>query len=504
MTEQNLNEINELRGMAERVGAEDFVDVGQIIRDVVDEKWKNPTGAYNIALKERLTDLSESDDWAEAKLEWKATGNIWYVPMRDSADDILPQVHQDKHPHECICGHKIAWHFEILNTENDTLEIVGSEHIGFWMVARHLVENLNMPADMITQERIEIWVKEAVKSMKAEWWWKMHGEQFEEWFNELSEIDLRTNVRNGESYWDEDTNRYEHQHLIRKKAEGKIGEPEYAMASIVWRWNHPDNEGVFYTNNKTGVRIEKTTWKNLLHDEKYTYEDYVSEIEHPVTGYLRSRKVPLWSKSVESTAQKDTRGYPNERLWNDLQMFYLNLPRHKLALEEKDKERAERVAFVVKEREEQRERQRIQREEHARQEAIRREERRLAEEERQRRQAIRDAERARQLETAFEDFCEKHDLPEFTLENGNNQWEQNFLKDMIKRINTLHPLSPKQILYVQKIVNNIEQPAKEKQLSYIRKLGGTPNPEMTKREASDMIGELKNPTKVSVNTEEEE
>ena len=50
--------------------------------------------------------------------------------------------------------------------------------------------------------------------MKAEWWWKMHGEQFEEWFNELSEIDLRTNVRNGESYWDEDTNRYEHQHLI--------------------------------------------------------------------------------------------------------------------------------------------------------------------------------------------------------------------------------------------------------------------------------------------------
>ena len=115
-----------------------------------------------------------------------------------------------------------------------------------------------------------------------------------------------------------------------------------------------------------------------------------------------------------------------------------------------------------------------------------------------------DAERARQLETAFEDFCEKHDLPEFTLENGNNQWEQNFLKDMIKRINTLQPLSPKQILYVQKIVNNIEQPATEKQLSYIRKLGGTPNPEMTKREASNMIGELKNPTKVSVNTEEEE
>jgi len=501
MTEENLNEINELRGMAERVGAEDFVDVGQIIRDVVDEKWKNPTGAYNIALKERLTALSESEDWAEAKLEWKATGNIWYVPMRDSADDVLPSVHQEKHPHECICGHKIAWHFEILNTENDTLEIVGSEHIGFWMVARHLVENLNMPADMITQERIEIWVKEAVKSMKAEWWWKMHGEQFEDWFNELSETDLRTNVRNGESFWDEDTNRYEHQQLIRKRAEGKIGEPEYAMASIVWRWNHPDNEGVFYTNKKTGVRIKKVTWKELPYDERYTNEEYL----HPTMG-LRSKKVSLWSKSVESKAQKETRGYPNERLWNDLQMFYLNLQRHRLALEEKDKERAERVAFVVKEREEQRERQRIQREEYARQEAIRREERRLAEEERQRRQAIRDAERARQLETAFEDFCEKHDLPEFNAEHpfSKNQWEQNFLRDMIKRINALQSLSPKQILYVQKIVNNIEQPATEKQLSYIRKLGGTPNPEMTKREASDMIGELKNPTKTITRYGEEE
>ena len=219
---------------------------------------------------------------------------------------------------------------------------------------------------------------------------------------------------------------------------------------------------------------------------------------------LRSRKVSLWDKSIESTAQKDTRGYPNERLWNDLQMFYLNLQRHKATLEEKDNERAERVEFVIKEREEQRERQRIQREEHARQQAIRREEQRLAEEERQRRQDIRDAERARQLETAFEDFCEKHDLPEFTLENGNNQWEQNFLSDMIKRIERLAPLSTKQILYDQKIVNNVEQPATEKQLTYIRKLGGIPNPKMTKREASDMIGDLKNPTKTIIRYGEEE
>ena len=29
--------------------------------------------------------------------------------------------------------------------------------------------------------------------------------------------------------------------LLRKRAEGKYGSTEYKMASVVWRWNHPDN-----------------------------------------------------------------------------------------------------------------------------------------------------------------------------------------------------------------------------------------------------------------------
>ena len=39
------------------------------------------------------------------------------------------------------------------------------------MVARHLLADLNVPADMITQERVKVWIKESVKTMKAEWWW---------------------------------------------------------------------------------------------------------------------------------------------------------------------------------------------------------------------------------------------------------------------------------------------------------------------------------------------
>ena len=466
------NELNELRGIAERVGANDHIDVGQILRDVVDEKWINPTGAYNIALKERLTNLSVSDDWAEAKLEWKATGNIWYVPMRESADDILPTIHQEKHPHECICGHKIAWHFEIVNTENNIREIVGSEHIGFWMVARHLLADLNVPADMITQERIGEWIKESVKTMKAEWWWNQWGEQFEEWFNAVKETDLRVNVRNGESYWDSDTNRYEHQQLIRKKAVSQMGEPDYAMSSIVWRWNHPDNKKWFYYHDETGERLKESQYNDISWFEKGNY----------------SR-----GDEQESVAQKDTRGWPNQRLWNDLQIFFFDLERQKGMLEDKDKERAERVAFVVKEREEQAERRRKEQEEYEAREAIRREKRRLEKIEYQ-----------KKLDEAFDLFCNQNDLPFFNADYGENNWEKTFLRDMIRKINNLSPMSTKQISRVVKIVNRVSEPATEKQLAYVRSLGGEPNKNWTKREASREIERLKNLPKSETETGGEE
>tara|TARA_R100000322_G_scaffold43381_3_gene27295 strand:- start:299 stop:946 length:648 start_codon:yes stop_codon:yes gene_type:complete len=34
---------------------------------------------------------------------------------------------------------------------------------------------------------------------------------------------------------------YRDKTYIRKRGEGKYGEPFYKMASLVWRWNHPDN-----------------------------------------------------------------------------------------------------------------------------------------------------------------------------------------------------------------------------------------------------------------------
>ena len=127
----------------------------------------NRNGALNIALINRLTEISVADNWDEAKDEWMVTGNVWYIPLRTRNTYRLPQVHQDKHPQECICGHAIAWHFEVENTVNGELEILGSEHITNWMIIRHLKEVMGIPADAITDEKIAEWIKESVKSMKS-------------------------------------------------------------------------------------------------------------------------------------------------------------------------------------------------------------------------------------------------------------------------------------------------------------------------------------------------
>ena len=197
------------------------------------------SGALNQALIKRLTKISVSDDWEIAKHEWRATGQVWYRPLRYAETEIqqIPEPHCHDHPNKCVCGHPIAWHFEVENTENGILEILGSEHITNWMIVRHLKENKGIPADAITEEKIIEWMKEAVKTMKADWWWKENGEDWEEMFNHIKELDIRINVRSKGQYYDRETKRYEDHFTIAKTKSGSLGR----MASVVWRWNHPDN-----------------------------------------------------------------------------------------------------------------------------------------------------------------------------------------------------------------------------------------------------------------------
>ena len=92
-----------------------------------------------------LLELSEAEDYEDAKLEWRITGNVW----RDTAASV--RDHPSNHPNHCLCGHNIVYHFEIENTMNKTKEIVGSTCIGNWMVLRHMSEKLNVPKDTITE-----------------------------------------------------------------------------------------------------------------------------------------------------------------------------------------------------------------------------------------------------------------------------------------------------------------------------------------------------------------
>lgn len=188
-------------------------------------------------LTNKLLALSNSDDYEEAKKEWRITGEVW----KESSSE-RTRNHVSGHPNSCLCGHDIVYHFEIENTENGTKEIVGSTCINNWMVLRHMEEKLKIDRRTITEKMIEEWKQNAVQTLIKDAWWEENGEQFLHDFNMVKDFDLRINVkRTGKTYWDESLKDYRPETFIRKSSSGRYGHPEYEMASIVWRWNHPDN-----------------------------------------------------------------------------------------------------------------------------------------------------------------------------------------------------------------------------------------------------------------------
>lgn len=99
------------------------------------------------------------------------------------------------------------------------------------------------------------------------------------------------NVRtDGTQYWDSQLRMRRNKTFIRKRATGNFGEPGYKMASIVWRWNHPEN----------------------------------------------------------SKSQHDRRGYPNQALWLDLMKFYLQLEEAEKTVKMEEKQIADRVEMLKK------------------------------------------------------------------------------------------------------------------------------------------------------------
>ena len=51
-------------------------------------------------------------------------------------------------------------------------------------------DEMGIDENAITEEMIEEWIKTKVSSMMATAWWNENGEEFEEMFNEIKELDL--------------------------------------------------------------------------------------------------------------------------------------------------------------------------------------------------------------------------------------------------------------------------------------------------------------------------
>lgn len=198
------------------------------------------TGRWDRILRQRLVILSDADNYDEAKYEWKATGKCWWA--RNSQRNVPDWVAQTGHVGECLCGHGIVYHFGIKNTVNGNVDVVGSDHITSYLILREITESQNITESEVTEAMIQQWIDVRVKAMKAESWWEEKGEKFERDFNLVKDADLRINIlETQKTYFDKELKMNRPVTKIRKRSQGEIFDDDYRMASIVWRWNHPDN-----------------------------------------------------------------------------------------------------------------------------------------------------------------------------------------------------------------------------------------------------------------------
>jgi flagellar biosynthesis GTPase FlhF len=419
-------------------------------------------GRWDKALKRKMVELSVADNYDEAKEEWIATGEVWWAGNEEVPDWVAnSQMGQGK----CLCGHIVVYHFQITNTENGVVECVGSDHINTYLIMRAIAEDEGISVDAITEEKIQAWIDVRTKSMKAEAWWKANGEGFELMFDSVKEMDLFFNVRDtNKTYYDPETQWYDTEKVIRKRADGQFGSPDYKMASIVWRWNHPDNP----------------------------------------------------------KAQINTTGYPNDNLMKDLSLFYVMQAQYLPRFNEAKEKRQKRIAELAEARrlaEERKERRRLEAEaaeaerlriynlpenvEKRRLQAIEDEKRRLEQtlirekqrqEREQREKARAIAKQIEQNETLksnnedFENMCDYYGVPVFDESFASNEWEREFLFSIKKQMLQGKTMTDRQLSTLGRVLT--QHPATEKQINYLISLGyegRTDN--LTKMKASQLIEE---------------
>jgi hypothetical protein len=412
-------------------------------------------GHWDKALMRNMVHLSTANNYEEAKDEWLATGNVWWVGNGETPDWVANTNHQAK----CLCGHNIVYHFEILNTTNGVRECVGSDHINSYLIMRQIAQEKGIDISTITEQEVEDWKKKRVGSMKAEAWWKENGTSFDMMFEKVKEIDVWFNARIKSRWYNSKLRLMEETRELRKRAEGTYGNPDYHMASVVWRWNSENNP----------------------------------------------------------KAQFRTRGYPNDRLMQDLALLFIKseplikeLEAIKLTKKLAEEAYEERVRIQQEQRQARIESRRAREAEEQRiwnlPENV--EKRRLADEERQRQREIYRAEQARKAEEfrlsklkerkatfalkseVFEDSCDYYGIPVYDETYAQNDWSFEFLADIKKQMISGRGLSDNQL----NSLRNILEPATSKQITFLRDLayeGSIEN--LTKGQAGYLINKHKYP-----------
>lgn len=347
---------------------------------LIKPKRKLGTGRYDRKLIERMIDLSVADNYEDAAKEWIATGNVYW------GDIDVPSWWEDRRG-SCLCGHSIVYHFEVENTENGEMILVGSDHINSYHILKQIALSTGMQESMITDEMIDEWMKVRVASMMQTAWWHNNGEMFTRMFDAVKEYDIRVNVRVLKWQYNGEYMRNMPVTAIRKAGKGSPSDSDYKMASIVWRWNHPDNP----------------------------------------------------------KAQVNTRGYPTDKLWTDLIMFYSRIQEYIQQCEDEDM----RNAHLLKTAERRRMLNSVSLN-------------LIEEDKRAMEQAI------------FEDSCDYFGIVgfhDFDIENSEiDDWSKRFLRDTKQRIISGYDLSTKQLMKLEEILRD-DTPPTPKQIRYLLRLG---------------------------------
>ena len=409
-------------------------------------------GRWDRKLMERMVELSNADNYEEAKEEWIATGRVWWGNYTtNTPPDWVANSQMGRG--KCLCGHSVVYHFEIVNTENGVVECVGSDHINTYLIMKEISNRTGRDVADITEGEIDSWIQERTKTMMAKAWMHQNGEQFNRIYEKIKDADVLINVKGTPTLiWNSGENRYIYHTALRKKGEGNPTDSWYRMASIVWRWEPPNN----------------------------------------------------------SRAQSRTRGYPTDKLWQDMIIFdaFFDI-KHKERCDSLMKSAEDKTNHYLKQMQLRREREERNRnaalERQAAWEAGRPERERkarIAREKRERQQREFDKQKvdsakinlAQPSNNLFIQMCMYYGIRPFDISLATSDWEYKFLSGIKNQLSEKRELTSSQLSKLKDICSKMITPA---QIKYLEDLGYCPeeNSEwregLTRKQASNEIERMK-------------